>query len=317
MSSLEENTLARLNSKVSRSRDFNTRFQRFWNSPAALSLMYLPVLVLFAVFIVYPFTQGVKLSTTNWDGFSPTFTWANLQQYQRMFNDRIVGQVVINTFFYGGISTLLQNVFGLAYALFLDQQLRGKSLIRAIVYLPVIISPLIMGYIFYFMFQYDGGAVNDIFAVLGLPPVDWLATGARSVPLITLVNSYQYMGVAMVIYLAGLQTIPREYYEAASIDGARAWPKFALITLPLLSPAITVNIVINLIGGLKLFDVIEAMTKGGPGYSSQSLSTMMYTLYFDRQDAGYAAAIGILMFVIITIVGIGALLILRRREVDQ
>jgi raffinose/stachyose/melibiose transport system permease protein len=317
MSHLEENTLARLESTVSRSRAFNSWFRRFWNSPSALSLMYLPVLILFAIFIVYPFIQGIKLSTTNWDGFSPTYTWVDLQQYQRMLNDRIVGQVVINTFFYGGISTLLQNLFGLAYALFLDQKLRGKDFIRAIVYLPVIISPLIMGYIFYFMFQYDGGAINDILALSGREPVDWLATGGMSVPLITLVNSYQYMGVAMVIYLAGLQTIPREYYEAASIDGASNWNRFTSITLPLLSPAITVNIVINLIGGLKLFDVIEAMTKGGPGYSSQSLSTMMYTLYFDRQDAGYAAAIGILMFVIITIVGIGALLTLRRREVDQ
>jgi len=317
MANLNRHALVRIEPRMSSHRGLSGKLQRLWHSPVALNLMYLPVLILFGIFIVYPFIQGIKFSLTDWNGFSATYNWTNFQQYDRLLHDRNVGQVVSNTFFYGVVSTILQNILGLAYALFLDQKLRGKEFLRAIVYLPVIISPLIMGYIFYFIFQYNGGAANDILNALGIAPVDWLASGSMSVPLITLINSYQYMGVAMVIYLAGLQTIPKEYYEAASIDGATNFKNFMHITLPLLSPAITVNIVINLIGGLKLFDVIKAMTNGGPGYSSQSLSTMMYTLYFDRQDAGYAAAIGILMFVIIAIVGIGALVVLRRREVDQ
>ena len=185
-----------------------------------------------------------------------------------------------------------------------------------IVYLPVIVSPLIMGYIFYFFFQYDGGAINDILALGGREPVNWLGNGKSSVRIITLVNTYQYMGIAMVIFLAGLQSIPREYYEAAMIDGASPWRCFRYVTLPLLMPAITVNVVLNLIGGLKLFDVIMAMTKGGPGYASQSLSTMMYTLYFTRQDAGYAAALGNMMFLLITGISISVLIFLRRKEVE-
>jgi raffinose/stachyose/melibiose transport system permease protein len=124
------------------------------------------------------------------------------------------------------------------------------------------------------------------------------------------------MGISMLIYLAGLQAIPREFIEASMIDGASALARFKRVTLPLLMPSITISIVYNLIGGLKLFDVIIAMTNGGPGYASQSLSTMMYNLYFARQDAGYAATLGNIMFLIITIVGLSMLIYLRRKEVQ-
>jgi raffinose/stachyose/melibiose transport system permease protein len=121
----------------------------------------------------------------------------------------------------------------------------------------------------------------------------------------------------MTIYLAGLQSIPQDYYEAADLDGASALQRFFHITLPMLAPSITINIVLNIIGGLKLFDVIIAMTNGGPGYASQSLSTMMYQTYFARQDAGYAASLGNLMFIIISIISLVSLVYLRRREIAR
>ncbi len=285
------------------------------SSPWLVNLMYLPALILLAVFIFYPFIQGVRYSFTNWDGYSEQFRWIGLLQYQRFLSDPDMLRTIVNTFIYGCGSTLLQNILGLAYALFLDQKIRGKGFVRTIVYLPIIISPLIMGYISYFFFQYDGGAANDVLHVLGQAPVDWLGNGPTAVWIITFVNTYQYMGVAMIIYLAGLQAIPREYQEAAAIDGASALTRFRFITLPLLMPAITVSVVYNVIGGLKLFDVIVAMTNGGPGYASQSLSTMMYNLYFAREDAGYAATLGNIMFLIITVVGIALLFSLRRKEV--
>jgi len=277
--------------------------------------MYLPALLLLTVFIFYPFVQGIRLSFTNWDGYSEQFRWVGLNQYHRFFADPDMLRTIVNTFIYGFGSTLLQNILGLAYALFLDRNMSGKGIARTIVYLPIIISPLIMGYICYFLFQYDGGAVNDIVKAFGREPLDWLGNGTTAVGVITLVNTYQYMGIAMVIYLAGLQAIPREYLEAATIDGGSAFARFRAITLPLLMPAITVSIVYNVIGGLKLFDVIVAMTNGGPGYASQSLSTMMYNLYFARQDAGYAATLGNIMFLIISVVGVALLLYFRRREV--
>ncbi len=292
-----------------------TRRKARRSSPWLVNLMYLPALILLSVFIFYPFIQGVRYSFTNWVGYSEHFRWVGLLQYQRFLTDPDMLRTIVNTFIYGCGSTLLQNILGLAYALFLDQNIRGKGLVRTIVYLPIIISPLIMGYISYFFFQYDGGAANDVLHVLGRAPVDWLDNGPTAVWIITFVNTYQYMGVAMIIYLAGLQAIPREYQEAASIDGASALTRFRFITFPLLMPAVTVSIVYNVIGGLKLFDVIVAMTNGGPGYASQSLSTMMYNLYFAREDAGYAATLGNIMFFIITVVGVALLFALRRKEV--
>ncbi len=290
--------------------------RKFFNSPASLNLMYLPALVLFGLFIYYPIAQGINISFTNWNGYSAHFSYVGLEKYIYMFSDHRTYQVLLNTLIYGLGSTLFQNILGLAYAVFLNGKIKGKTIVRTIVYFPVIIAPLIMGYVWYFIFQYDGGALNDVLKVLGQESIDWLGNGTRAVWLITIVNTFQYMGVAMVIYLAGLQAIPKEYLEAADVDGASGFYKFWHITFPLLMPAVTVSIVLNIIEGLKLFDVIISLTNGGPGYASHSLSTMMSDLFFAGQDAGFAAALGNLMFVIISLFGISALKLLRRREVD-
>ncbi|UOF92711.1 sugar ABC transporter permease [Fodinisporobacter ferrooxydans] len=286
-------------------------------SPFWLNLMYLPVLLLFCVFIFYPFLKGIRLSFTNWDGYSPTFDWVGISNYIRMLHDPNIGIVVKNTLIYGVGSTLFQNIVGLLYALLLNKSIRGRGIVRTIVYLPVIVSPLIMGYIWYFFFQYNSGALNDVIGLFGHAKINLLANPQLNVWIITFVNTYQYLGIAMVIYLAGLQSIPKDYYEAAELDGATPLAKFFHVTWPLLMPSVTINVVLNLIGGLKLFDVITALTNGGPGYASQSLSTMMYKLYFAEQDAGYAATLGNLMFVMITVISVTALMYLRRKEVEQ
>ena len=292
------------------------QLKKFFDSPLSLNLMYLPALLLFGVFIYYPVLQGIRISFTNWNGYSPNYSFVGLENYQYMFTDMRTYKVILNTLIYGLGSTLFQNILGLAYAVFLNTNLKGRGIVRTIVYFPVIVAPIIMGYVFYFIFQYDGGALNDILLALGKERIDWLGNGPRAVWLITLVNTFQYMGVSMVIYLAGLQAIPKEYLEAAEIDGASGFYKFFHITLPLLMPAITVSIVLNIIEGLKLFDVIISMTNGGPGYASHSLSTMMSDLFFAGQNAGFASALGNLMFVIISFFGISSLRFLRRKEVD-
>jgi raffinose/stachyose/melibiose transport system permease protein len=293
------------------------KLQKILNSPHMLNVMYVPALFLFCLFIFYPFIEGIRISFTNWDGYSQEFSWIGLENYKRMFEDSRIHTVVVNTLIYGIGSTLFQNIVGLGYALLLNLRIRTRTVTRTIIYLPVIISPLIMGYIWYFFFQFQGGALNDIVLLFQDQPVNLLASTTLNVWLITLVNTYQYLGISMVIYLAGLQAIPRDYYEAASIDGASALARFKHVTFPLLAPAVTVAVVMNLIGGLKLFDVIVAMTNGGPGYASASLSTMMYQLYFARQDAGLAAGLGNLMFLLITLVSITTLFYLRRREITH
>ena len=282
----------------------------------SLFWMYLPALALVFLFIVYPFFNGLKITFTDWDGFSQTFDWVGFTQYKRMLVDPNTWLVVKNTLIYGLASTLFQNAFGLLYALLLNQQIRFRNFTRIVVYLPVIISPFIMGYIWYFFFAFQNGAFNDVLKLFGLHQINALGNPHSNIWLIVLVNTYQFVGVAMIIYLAGLQSISKEYYEASQIDGASIFQQFRKITLPLLMPSITINVVLNIIGGLKLFDVIVSLTGGGPGYASQSMSTFMYTLYFDQQDAGYAATQGVLMAVIILILSLLALIFLRRKEVE-
>lgn len=214
------------------------------------------------------------------------------------------------------MSTLIQNILGLGYALFLNTKFKGRSLVRTIIYMPVMIAPLIMGYIMYFFFQYDGGAVNDILTALHMEPVDLLVHSGTAIWIIVLVNSLQFVGVAMVIYLAGLQNVPNMYYEAAMIDGATFWERFKHITVPLLMPAISSSTILNLIGGLKLFDLVMALTSGGPGFSTHSLSTLVTNQYFSAQSAGYASAIGIFSFLLIMIISNVVMGYFDRKEVD-
>src|SRR5699024_8327994 len=154
---------------------------------------------------------------------------------------------------------ILQNVFGLGLAVFLNTKFRGHRAVRTIVYLPVMISGLIMGYIMYFVVQ-NTGAINDILGWFGLKGMDWMASAAVGIIFITLINSWQFCGVCMVIYMAGLQGISKMYYEAAAIDGATPVKSFFYITLPLLMPAISSAVIINLIGGLKLYDVVVSLS---------------------------------------------------------
>lgn len=283
---------------------------------ASLWWMYLPAFLFVGFFIVYPFLNGIRISFTNWNGFSQAYDYIGFKQYTRMLTDPDTWLVVRNTLLYGIGSTVFQNVLGLLYALLLNQSIRFKAVTRTIVYLPVIISPLIMGYIWYFFFAYQGGALNDVLTWIGLDKINALGNPDMNIWIIVFVNTFQFIGIAMIIYLAGLQSVSKDFYEAAEIDGASVFQQFKNITLPLLMPSITINMVINIIGGLKLFDVIVSLTGGGPGNSSQSMSTFMYDLYFARQDAGYAATQGVLMMIIILVLSLSALVYFRSKEVE-
>lgn len=292
------------------------KLSRLLYSKHSLNILYIPPLLLVIIFIYSPFFKGILYSFTNWDGYSSAFKAVGLENYIRIFTERRILQTIGNTLIYGFGSTVLQCAIGLAFALLLVRKLLMNKIIRTIIYLPIIISNLIMGYIWYFFFQFNGGAINDILILLGFEPVNLLAKGSVAVGIIVLVNTYQYLGSAMVIFMAGIQSIPVEYYEAAKIDGASGFAEFKNITLPLLMPSITISVTLNIIGGLNLFGVIVALTNGGPGYATSSLSTMMYQLYFAEQNAGLAAALGVIMFVIISGFSITSLLALRKREVE-
>ncbi len=264
-----------------------------------INLFYLPALLIFAVFTVYPLLSGVQISLTDWDGFSAARSFVGLDNYLRLAGDPTFRVVLVNTLIYGFGSTIVQQVLGLGLALALDRPTRRNTVLRAVIYLPVLVSPVIMGTMYYLLLQYNRGALNDVVVALGGDRIAWLATPEASIAIIVLVNSLQFVGLSMIIYLAGLQGIGQVYYEASALDGASPARQFRHITLPMLRPAIATSVVLNLIGGLKLFDIIKVLTNGGPGYSTNSVSTFLGVTYFDAQSAGYASSMGVTLFLLI------------------
>ena len=265
----------------------------------SLYVMCLPALALIIFFVFLPLASGIRMSLTNWDGFNQNYSYVGLENYKKLFTDKRIITSIKNTFCVGLCDTLLQNVLGLLLALLLNRKFKGSSAIRAAIYMPVMVSSLLMGYIWYFIVQYTMGALNDVLKLFGAAPVDWLAKGNRALAFITVITSLQFVGQAMVIYLAGLQGIPKTMYEAPQIDGANTFQVFFKITLPMLRSSIMTTVVLKLIGGLQMYDLVVALTGGGPGFSTHTISTMINYLYFDAQNAGYSAALGVFLFLVI------------------
>ena len=281
-----------------------------------LNWFYLPAVVLMLAFIAYPLCNAIYLSFFNWNGYSANKEFIGIQNYVAMFKDEIFISSLRNTLIYGFGCTILQQVIGLTLALFLNTKFKGRGIIRTVIYVPAMVSGLVMGYIMYFFFQFNGGVVNDILGFLGLSGYDWLGNGTSAIAVIVFINTWQFVGVSMVIYLAGIQGVSQSYIEAATVDGANAWERFRYIILPLLVPALSSSVIYNLIGGLKLYDVIIALTDGGPARKTHSLATYIANRYFDAERAGYAAAIGVFSFVMIMIISMIVNGYFRRKEVE-
>jgi len=282
-----------------------------------MNLFYIPAVLLLLTFVAYPFAQSIKISFFRWNGYSPTMKYVGIENYAKMVSDKRFWMAFRNTIIYGFGSTLIQNILGLSFALLVNSRFKGNNVVRTVVYMPIMISALIMGFIMSFFFTFDNGVLNDIISIFGVEPHDWLASGTFGVIAITLINSFQYMGNCMIIYLAGLQGIPQMYYEAGAIDGVDGFGAFRYITLPLLMPSIQSAVIINLIGGLKLYEGVIALTNGGPVFRTHSVMSYVTNLYFDQEKAGYSAAVGIAVFFFILLVSTVGNKIFAKKEVEM
>lgn len=266
------------------------------------NLMYVPAVGLMFAFIIYPLIKGFGYSFYKWNGYSQNMTFIGLENYLDIFRDQFFGIAFGNTILYALLSTILQEGLGLAFALFLNSKFKGRTIVRTIIYLPMIISALLVGYIMMFFFQYHYGVINEVLQWLGMEPIDWLRDPVRGRLIISLVTGWHYSGSSMIIFMAGLQNIPSMYVEAAKLDGANKRQLFMHVTLPLLQPAMASTVTLNMIGGLKIYDSIISLTNGGPVQKTNSLSTLISYVYFTSEKAGYASAIGIFQFVFIFVV---------------
>lgn len=280
-------------------------------------LFVLPALILFITFIVFPMLNSINLSLTNWDGINKHYDYIGLENFRLIFTNERFYNALINSIIIGLSFTILANILSLALALIVDNIVIGKSFFRSMFYLPVLISGIIAGFIWTIMFNYSFGIINSILSTMGLNlEINFLGVMPNALMSIVFVMLWQRGGYYMVIYLAGLQGIPRELLESAQIDGASSIQKFKNITFPLLSGSITVNMTLALIYGFKVFDQIAVMTDGGPGFATESITYLIYRVAFAELRQGYGTALALVLFFIVLIVAVLQVVILKRREVQ-
>jgi raffinose/stachyose/melibiose transport system permease protein len=270
---------------------------------AVLALRYLSTIV------------GGIYAFTDWNGLGLYPNWIGFRNFANIFKDAATQAALSHTLQLAAMFVVIVNITGLALALGLRRMLKTRNLLRAIFFLPVVLSELATAYIWQFIFQYDG-PLNTFLGWVGLDAWKkaWTADPTWALYTILFVLIWQLSGLTMVIYLAGLQSIPEELDDAAAVDGASSWGRFRRITLPLLAPAITVAVTLTLIFGLRVFDQVIALTNGGPVFNTETLATQVYKETFVYSHFGYGAAVAVVLTVIVALATLLQTTLLRARE---
>ena len=284
--------------------------------PALIFL--LPGLVLFAVFFLGPMLYSLRISFFEWKIVHPEQSvFVGLENYQQALSDSIFRRAILNTLAYTVITVLAKLILGLGVALLLNQRMPGRTFFRVAYYLPVITSWVIVSLLFEYMFNGQAGLVNYVLKdILGLIPRDvlWFANPILTLVPIVLLDIWKGIGWAAIIFLAGLQAIPAELYEAARVDGADAPAQLRYITWPLLGPTTVFLVVVLVIGGLNAYVPFQLMTNGGdPMDQTHSVLTLMYEATFGRIDFGYGAAISYLLTLFVFAVSLVELRLMKRQ----
>lgn len=272
----------------------------FYKSGINNYIYIFPFALFFIVFLVYPIFSNIQTSFFEWDGFSPEKTWVGLNNYISMFKNDIFITAIKNNFIFLILTVIFQGFLGFMLALFLNRKIFGRNIYRSIVFLPVIIAPVVIGYTFGNMLNFTYGTVNEFFRNIGMDflALDWIGNPDLAIYTIIFINIWEWTGFSVVLYLAGLQSIPKDVYEAAKIDGASFFQTVTKITFPMLASTHFSLIILNSIGAIKVFDIVYVMTKGGPAHSSEVLATHIFLENFTLNHTGYSSAVSVFMLVI-------------------
>ncbi len=254
-------------------------------------LFVAPYLVHFIVFVAFPVFFSLFLTVHKWNIISPV-EYVGAANYTRMFHDRLFWQAILNTLKFLLIHIPLQLIIALALAEFLNQHIRFKGFFRAAFFLPVIVSGVVVTILWQQLYGFDSGLINRVLSMIGLGRVGWLINPDMAMTSIAVMATWKNVGLYIILFLVGLQTVPRAYYEAAEIEGASHWQKFRHITLPLINPTIFMVVILSTIGGFSLFIEPYVMTGGGPLNSTLSSVLYIYKQAFQYYHMGYSATLG-------------------------
>ena len=276
--------------------------------------LLLPGLALFTVGVILPAILGLRYSFTSWNGFTKEVPWNGLENYKKIFSDTKVRDAWKFTLLFTFWNTIIQNLFALLFALMLNSGIKAKAVFRTMLFIPCLISPVIVGFIWQRIFMNVLPSLNTIFGT----HINFLLLGRSETVLsgVLLANNWQWIGYWMLIYLAALQTIPKYLYEAAEIDGASKLTRFRVVTLPMLAPAFTISIVGITIGSLKVYELLLSATNGGPGRASTSIIFLIYNTAISGRQYGYGSAISMTLIFVLLIIAAVQIRILRKREIQ-
>jgi raffinose/stachyose/melibiose transport system permease protein len=277
----------------------------------------IPALSFYLLLFILPVVLNFGYSFTNWNAIKltgETARWVGVKNYAKIFSDPELLNVILRTILYASVTTVFKNVIGFILALGLNEGLKTKSILRAIFFMPSMLSPLIIGLIFGTLLM-PTGFFNQFLGLLGIhSSIAWTTTESTALGSVMCVDIWKQAGFNMVIYLAGLQLIDSNYYEAAAIDGAGSFEKLVYITVPRMLPSFIINLLLNMSSGLKTFDLIYVITNGGPDGATELINTMVYKQY-GQKLYGMSAAYGVIVFIITAV--FGAMILCIKDDTDN
>lgn len=286
--------------------------KKMTNKEKTFLAIIIPVVIIFFIFNTLPMIKGFIYSLTNYKGYG-SYQFVGVRNYIDLFSDVRVGKSYLFTFKYALVGTVLVNVLSIIMALALNAQIRFKSALRGIYFVPNILGGLVVGYIFSFFFTYILPAVGDTFniswlqnSILASEKYAWIA--------VIVVGVWQAVAMNTIIYISGLQTVPEEVYEASMLDGVNKWQQFWKVTFPLIMPFVTINLVLSTKNMLMVFDQIMSLTKGGPAQSTESISYLIYQNGMAGGQFGFQSANAVIFFLIIVGISLFQMTVLNKKE---
>ncbi|ASS58590.1 carbohydrate ABC transporter permease (plasmid) [Rhizobium leguminosarum] len=271
----------------------------------------IPALIVIAAVIVFPWVFTVWMSVNSWTlGQSQVF--AGLDNYARLATDMRFWESLWHTVLYTTLSVVVPLFLGTLAALIFDAQFPLRGLIRGIFVMPMMATPVAIALVWTMMFHPQLGVLNYLLSFIDIGPQEWIYNQSSVIPSLVLVETWQWTPLIMLIVLGGLAAVPREPYESAEIDGANVWQKFRYLTLPMIAPFLMIAVIIRSIDAVKSFDIIYAMTQGGPGTASETINIYLYNTAFAYYDIGYGSAMAVVFFILIVLLSF-VLMMLRQR----
>jgi multiple sugar transport system permease protein len=270
-----------------------------------------PALIVIAAVIVFPWVFTLWMSVNRWT-LGQAQVFAGIDNYVRLAGDMRFWESLWHTVLYTSLSVLAPLFLGTLAALIFDAQFPLRGFLRGIFVMPMMATPVAIALVWTMMFHPQLGVLNYLLSFIGIGPQEWIYNQSSVIPSLVMVETWQWTPLVMLIVLGGLAAVPREPYESAEIDGANVWQKFRYLTLPMIAPFLMTAVIIRSIDAVKSFDIIYAMTQGGPGTASETINIYLYNTAFSYYDIGYGSAMAVVFFILIVLLSF-VLLMVRAR----